>query len=155
MKALRALLVRLDADHFDAVVRASPKRFREEVFRRAGIRNRAGAFSLRSSSKTEARTRRLQETLGGQTALDDDIIEELLRNYLYTRRPLLAEALDFLEVAHEDGLTGEDLTFMKDLPAEKAGRLRDILCRNHETRDVDLYLGFMDIPVAPTSGSER
>lgn len=148
MAELRELLVRLDPDHFDAVVRASPKRFREEVFRRAGIRSRAGAFSIKSVSKTEARVKRLQEVLGEKYPLDDEVLEELLRNYLYTRRSLLAEALDFLEVKHEDGLTDEDLEFVEKLAPEKVGQLRDILYRHHEERDVDLYLGFMNVPGA-------
>ena len=152
MAELRQLLVRLDHDHFDAIVRASPKRFREEVFRRAGIRNRGSStFSLKPSSKVEARVKRLQEALGSGLQLTDEVLEELVRNYMYTRRDLLAEALDFFEVKHDHGLTNEDLDFMGELPPEKIASLRDVLCRNHEVRDVDLYLRFMNIPTSESA----
>lgn len=155
MAELRQLLAQLEPDHFDAVIRASPKRFREEVFRRAGIRTKGGggAFSLKSGSKTEARVKRLQEGLAGPLEISDELLEELLRNYLYTRRALLGEALDFLEVPHEEGLTDEDLDFVEKLEPERATRLRDVLCRSHEARDVDLYLRFMKVPQTDGKGS--
>ena len=139
------ILRKLDADLFHEVLNASPKKFREEVFRRAGIKNKGGAFALKASGKTEARAKKLRAMLLEGTELQSELSEELLRNYLYTRRPLLAEALDFLGVEHDNGLTDSDLDFLAELPAERRTHLKDLLCRNHAQHDVDLYLAFMDL----------
>jgi len=141
------ILRKLSADHFGAVVSASPKKFREEVFRRAGVKNRGGgAFALKSTGKTNARMKKLRKEMLEGFELEAEIAEELIRNYLYTRRPMLAEALDFLEVEHDEGLTDADLDFIQELPAERGKHLKDLLCRNHEAEDVELYLAFMDVP---------
>ena len=139
------ILRHLDAELFNEVINASPKKLREEVFRRAGIKNKGGAFALKSSGKTEVRTKKLRALLLEGVELQSEFSEEMIRNYLYTRRPLLAEALDFLGVEHDNGLTDNELDFLADLPAERRTHLRDLLVRNHAPSDVDLYLAFMDL----------
>lgn len=141
------ILRKLDGDHFGEVVNASPKKFREEIFRRAGVKNRGGgAFALKATGKNNARMKKLRKSMLEGFELEAELAEELIRNYLYTRRTMLAEALDFFEVDHDDGLTDEELDFIQDLPAERGRHLRDLLCRNHAEGDVDLYLAFMDVP---------
>lgn len=140
------ILRTLEAEHFTAVVAASPKKVREEAFRRAGIRNKGSAFALKSAGKNEARIKKLRTALLGGAELQDEIAEEVLRSYLYTKRPMLAEALDFLEVDNDEGLTDADLDFMMELPEDKATHLHDVLSRSHDPRDVDLYFAFMSIP---------
>lgn len=147
MAAPNDILRKLDGDHFGDVVSASPKKFREEIFRRAGVKNRGGgAFALKSTGKNNARVKKLRKSMLEGFELEAEIAEELIRNYLYTRRPMLAEALDFFEVEHDEGLTDEELDFIQELPAERGQHLRDLLCRNHPEADVDLYLAFMDVP---------
>ena len=140
------LLTRLSSEQFTEVLNASPKKVREELFRRTGIKNKGGAFALRTSQKTEARIRKLFEALVAGAEIPDELGEEVIRQYLYHRRDLLAEALDFLEVDHDHGLTDADLDFVGDLEPEKAQQLRDVLLRKHEAHDVELYLGFMGLP---------
>ena len=55
------------------------------------------------------------------------------------------------EEAYGGRLTDEDLDFLTELKPEKGQQLRDLLCRNHEDADVDLYVAFMDIPVTSAS----
>lgn len=141
------ILLKLDGDHFGAVIAASPKKFREEIFRRAGVKNRGGgAFALKSTGKNNARMKKLRKAMLEGFELEAELAEELIRNYLYTRRPMLAEALDFLEVEHDEGLTDADLDFIQELPAERGRHLRELLCRQHAEADVDMYLTFMDVP---------
>jgi hypothetical protein len=139
------ILRQLDSELFYEVLNASPKKFREELFRRAGIKNKGGAFALTASGKTEARAKKLRAQLLEGFDLQTELSEEVIRNYLYTRRPLLAEALDFLGVEHDNGLTDNDLEFLAELPPERRTHLRDLLYRNHAQPDVDLYLAFMDL----------
>ena len=140
------LLSTMSESYFTEVVAASPKKFREEVFRRVGIKSKTGgAFSLATNKKNEVRIKRLFQALQEGAALEDPVAEELIRNYLYTRRTLLADALDFFEVPHDNGLTDADLDFMAKLEKEKAAELRDRLAKAHPEADVDLYLRFMNI----------
>lgn len=140
------LLRRVPEARFTEIFLASPKKLREEVFRRAGIKNKGGgAFTLNSNAKTEVRTQRLYAALQDTTEVAPEVAAELIRNYLYTRRDLLAEALDFFEVPHDHGLTNDDLDFLADLALEKAQRLEELLKRKHDPVDVELYLDFMNI----------
>lgn len=148
MPTPRELLTHLDPDRFQQLISASPKKFREEIFRRAGIRVKADPFSLKSSGKSEMRTQKLHTALKEGLDLDENVLEELIRNYLYTRRAMLADALDHFKVPHDNGLTDSDLDFVQKLPPEQGRALREMLAAKHDGRDVDLYLAFMNVPVA-------
>ena len=142
------LLTNLSAEHFTTVVSAAPKKLREELFRRAGIKAKGGTFALKSSQKTEGRIRKAFEALSKGVELPEEIAEEVIRQYLYTRRALLCEALDFLDVPHNEGLTDADLDFLETLPKEKVDELTTSLASDHPAWEVDLYLRFMKIPAS-------
>ena len=143
------LLRLMDADRFHEVLAASPKNFREELFRRANVRAKGGgAFSLKSPNKNRVRAAKLLTKVKNGQGVGDDVLEEVIRNYLYTHRDLLADALDALGVTHDDGLTDEDLDFIADLPTERGQELKSELAQKHDAQDVDLYLRFMNIPGA-------
>ena len=137
---------RLPADRFVTVLSASPRAFREDLFRKANVKVKGNAFSLASSSKNHVRAEKLHETIVGGLDVGDTLLEELLRNYLYTQRPLLAAALDELGVKHDQGLTDEDLEFVTKLEAERATKLRSRLLAQFDPTDVHLYLDFMNVP---------
>lgn len=59
-----------------------------------------------------------------------------------TRRPLLAEFLTALDVAHEDGLTDAD--FMQTSPPEKLVEAGKKLFEKHDKPEVAAYLLFLD-----------
>jgi len=139
------LLKRLTPDHFASVMGSAPKKVREELFRRAGIKNKGGAFALRTSQKTEARIKKLYEVIGSASDIPDELVEEVIRQYLFNRRDLLAQALDFFGVEHDHGLTDADLDFLSELETEKKTELRRLLKEKHDDADVELYLGFMGI----------
>lgn len=146
MATPRELLTQLDPDRLSELLAASPKKFREEIFRRAGVRVKSGAFSLKNEPKKELRAQKLLHALKEGIDIEDGVLEELIRNYLYTRRELLADALDHFKVAHDNGLTDEDLSFVENLKPEEGAQLREQLTAKHDKADVDLYLAFMNIP---------
>ncbi len=143
------ILRTIEPELFDALLNASPKKFREEIFRRAGVKNASGggSFALKANGKTSARVKRLRAAMLKGFDLTEEISGEIIRNYLYTRRPLLAEALDFWEVEHDNGLTDAELDFIEELAPERGVHLRDLLQRNHDEADVDLYMAFMNVPM--------
>ena len=136
----------MDADRFHEVLNASPKNFREELFRRANVRAKGGAFSLKSPNKNRVRAEKLLTKVKNGQGVGDDVLEEVIRNYLYTHRNLLGDALDLLGVSHDDGLTDDDLDFIAELPAERGPAMKSALAEKYDERDVDLYLRFMNIP---------
>ncbi|MCB9655271.1 MAG: hypothetical protein H6729_14210 [Deltaproteobacteria bacterium] len=148
MVTLTELLGRMPPDRFEELLAASPKKFREEIFRKAGSKKKTSAFSLKTASGDPHRVGKVQEAIRSGSTLGGEYIEELVRNYLYGRRALLADALDFLGVEHDDGLTETDLDFVGDMPEEKGRALRAALEGKHAASDVELYLSFMGVPGA-------
>ena len=59
-----------------------------------------------------------------------------------TRRPMLAQFLDAIEVAHQDGLTDAD--FMTATPPEKLVEAGKGLLAKHDKAEVAAYLLFLD-----------
>lgn len=59
-----------------------------------------------------------------------------------TRRPMLAQFLDAIEVAHQDGLTDAD--FMTATPPEKLVAAGKALLDKHDKTEVAAYLLFLD-----------
>jgi hypothetical protein len=135
----------MGSDRFATILAASPKAFREDLFRRAGVRVKGNAFSLSSAPKNQVRAEKLHEAIKNGLDLGDDVLEELIRNYLYTRRPMLADALNHFSVKNDNGLTEEDLSFIDNLPPEKGQELRALLEAKYDKEDVELYLAFMNI----------
>lgn len=140
------LLARQTEKRFEEIILASPKKIREEVFRRTGIKSKgSNKFSISKGGKNSVRVQKLFKALQKGTELSSELSEELIRNYLYTRRDLLADALDHFGVEHEHGLTDSELDFLEDMDTEKAQALRTLLCEKHEESDVELYFRFMNI----------
>jgi hypothetical protein len=137
---------RLPTERFVAIITASPKAFREDLFRKSNVKVKGNAFSLAAANKNVVRAERLHQAIVEGLDIGDNVLEELIRNYLYTRRDLLAAALDQLGVTHDHGLTDQDLDFITTLEAAKATALREALEQRFDRTDVGLYLDFMRVP---------
>ena len=110
-----SLVSDLSNETFQEVVSASPRRIRETLFGRLGIKAKKKKIGVRVHGKMEDRTKKLHERLReASTAQEDELCGELLRNWLYTQRALLAATLDHLGVKHDDGLVDEDPAFFKE-----------------------------------------
>ena len=73
------LLRLMDADRFHEVLAASPKSFREELFRRANVRAKGGgAFSLKSPNKNRVRAAKLLTKVKNGQGVGDDVLEEVI-----------------------------------------------------------------------------
>lgn len=141
------LLRQMDADQLSSAVQACPKKLREELFRRCGVRARNSSFSLKSGGSKGARIEKLRDQLRQGADPGDEMAEEVIRAYFYTRRELLGEALDWLNVPHREGLTDADIEFLQELDGERAKGLMDHLIDRFPSSDVHLYFQFMQIPV--------
>jgi len=139
------LLRGLEAKKLEEIVGAAPKKVREELYRRAGVKGRPNPYSLKSDGG--ARAEKLKAKLDEGTDPGREVEEEILRAYFYARRRLLADALNHLGVKNNEGLTDQDLDFMQELEPEKVASLEKALSA-HDPDDVRLYLQMMGVPRA-------
>lgn len=136
----------MSPDRFSEVVNASPRKLREELYRRLGVKaKKNSSFSLKKAEDDD-RAKKLFAALQNGEPVADEVLEELIRNYLYIRRELLADALDHFQVPHQNGLTDEEIDFLSELPKEKSTELRKLLLAKHQPQDVELYFAYMNIP---------
>jgi len=147
MATARDLLIEMPTEKFAEVISASPRNFREELFRAAGVKAKSGMFAVKSASKSAIKAKKLHESVKKGFEIENDVGEELIRNYLFTRRDMLGAALTALGVEHDHGLTDEDLdTIVEELSSEKSKALKAELNESHSSFDVDLYMRFMNFP---------
>jgi hypothetical protein len=149
MSGTTELIRELDQQKFVDMVKDTPKEVRENIFTRLDIKKPSTSPSkfAKPGAKNEERIRGLYTVLQDET--DDEVSDELLRNYFLKRRTLLADALDFLGVAHDNGLTSTDIDQFEKLSKDKASSLLKKLCEKHDRADVLLYLRFMKVPHLP------
>lgn len=145
------ILGQLSLERFRTLVEASPRKVREELFRSAGVRSKSSTYSLKSASKA-ARFEQLKGKLAAGEVQGVEAAEEVIRSYLGQRASLLADALDYFEVAHQNGFTDQDLDFMAKLePSRVQAFWSHLEGRGHEAEDIDLYCRYMDVRRVPGS----
>lgn len=143
------LVASMSESTFHEVMQASPRRVRETLFGRLGIKAKKRGVGIKVHARTEERTKKLHERLKeGSTKQEDDLCEELVRNWLFTKRPMLKAALDFLDVPNDNGLIEEEPTFFQKLEEEKVRRLVEHLTKEHgfPAEHVRIYLVFVGTP---------
>jgi len=141
------LVTKISESKFQEVVASAPRRIRETLFGRLGIKAKK-RVGLKVHGKLEDRARKLHERLkSGSSKEENDLCEELLRNWLFTKRPLLKATLDFLEIENDNGLVDEEPTFFEELEADK---VKDIFTHlkgeGFDGEEVFIYLAFMKVP---------
>src|SRR5690349_20994533 len=98
-----ALVTKMSDETFGDVIGASPRKIRETLFGRLGIKAKKKTIGVRVHEKLEERTRKLHDRLkSAQTKQEDDLCQELVRNWLYTKRPLLKATLDHLGIKNDN-----------------------------------------------------
>lgn len=136
----------MDPGRFSEVVGASPRKVREELYRRLGLKpKKTSAFAIKKTDDDD-RAEKLLAALQNGAPVADEVLEELIRNYLYIRRELLADALDHFKIPHQNGLTDEEIDFLTELPKDKSAELKKLLLAKHQPADVELYFAYMNIP---------
>lgn len=136
----------MDPDRFSEVVGASPRKIREELYRRLGVKaKKSSAFAIKKSEDDD-RAKKLLAAIQNGESVADEVLEELIRNYLYVKRDMLGDALDHFQIPHENGLTDEEIDFLSELPKEKSAELKKLLLAKHSPADVELYFAYMNIP---------
>lgn len=141
------LVAKMTDDTFAEMVQSSPRKIRETLFQRLGIKAKK-TIGLKVHAKAEERTKKLQEKLKTATSEQENrLCEELVRNFLYTKRPLLKATLDHLGIKNDNGLVDEEPTFFQELSAEKVKALVDHLRgQGFPVEHIVTYLRFVKTP---------
>ena len=128
---------------FQEVFGVSIRKARETYLARHNIKApKSVRKSLRAGAKNEARVVALY---GHLKAVDDDqMVEEILRTWLLSRRDILGAALDYLEIPHDNGLTeSDDVDKLSSLSVDELKPLVKALAETASTDDIQIYLRFM------------
>jgi hypothetical protein len=141
------LLRDIEPEKFRDIVLQSPKQVREMIFDRLAIKKKPVVSTkfVKPGEKNEERLRALFAKLKEEE--DDEVAEELLRNYFLKRRELLADALDAIGVPHDKGLTDHELDKFEKLSKDEAKKLLETLSKKHDAFDCKLYLRYMKAPI--------
>lgn len=139
------ILRTVSATKFGEVLGASSRKAREAYFHRHGVRSPKTAGRMpRPGAKNEARIAALYEAL--QAREDDEMVEEMLRTWLLSKRPLLAAALDHLGIPHDNGLTESDeVSRFEKLSRGDLKGLVEALTHVAPAEDIGIYLKFMGV----------
>lgn len=146
MTAFTEIIRGLEPEKFTEIFAASVRSSRETYFSRHGIKApKKSSRILRAGAKNEMRTAALFERLQSQD--DDEMVEEMLRAYLMTKRPMLAVALDFMGIDNDDGLTeSEDISRFEKVKGGELKKLIQALSEVAPPEDIAVYLKFMGVP---------
>jgi len=139
------IVAKMSPGTFSDVMAVSRRQVREILFSQLGIKNKSKSLLKNLQQKKEERINALHDSLKSATSKRDaDICRELIRNWLYTKRPLLKSALDYLGIPNDDGLIDTEPTMFGELSKEKATELYNYLCKNFDKEHVAIYLEFME-----------
>jgi len=139
------IIAKMSAGTFSDVMSVSRRQVREILFAQLGIKSKSKSLLKNLQQKKEERIAALHDSLKhASSKRDADICRELIRSWLYTKRPLLKSALDYLNVPNDDGLIEIEPTVFGELSKEKATSLYDHLCKDFDKEHVAIYLEFME-----------
>ena len=142
-----AMVTGMSAETFQDVIASSPRRIRETLFGRLGIKAKKRGLGIQVHGKQEERTRKLHERLKqGTTKQENDLCEELVRNWLFTKRPMLKATLDHLGIENDNGLIEQEPTFFQELEADKVKDMWSTLTEEFPAEHVRVYLEFVKTP---------
>ncbi len=135
---------------FSEMMAKSPRTVRETLFNRLQIKASAMKSVVpKPHQKNEERIKRLHNRLAevATTAKNEqELCEELLRNWLVGKNPMLAATMDHFGVKHENGLTEQEIDFLEKLEPEKARSLATLLAGKFDQEEVAIYLRFLKVP---------
>ena len=143
MSAYIEIIRELSEDKFQEIFASSARKSRETYFARHGIKTpKQGGRMRKPGQKNALRAAALFEAL--KQVDDDPLAEEILRVWLLGMRPLLAKALDHLDIENDNGLTdSDDVNKIADLSVDELKKLAATLNGVESDENIKIYLKFM------------
>lgn len=93
---------------------------------------------------------RSQEALSVRSGIvagnDTQMAEELIKTYLYTKRPMLKDTLDYLGLPNDNGITDGELDLLEKASPETLSALIAVLReKGHGLEDIAIYFAFTKV----------
>lgn len=141
------LLSQIDFDTFNEIISLAPRKVRESLYSHYQIKNKKAGLINSFKEKKEYKINKLMEKLKeASNPKELEFLKELVRNWLFHKRPMLKSALDFLQVENDNGLVEIETNFFKELDDETMTKLISHLLENYPKTHVMLYLYFVEAP---------
>ena len=141
------LINRISFETFNDVIAVSPRKVRESLYSHYGVKSKSRNFLVAVKEKKEQKAKELYEKLkGANKPREQEFIKELFRNWLFHKRPMLKETLDYLGIANDFGLVESETDFFKELNERKVADLINHLKPKFPKDDILVYLTFMEVP---------
>lgn len=135
---------------FSEMMARSPRQVRETLFNRLQIKSSTTKSVLpKLHQKNEERVRKLHGRLAEMSPTaknEQELCEELIRNWLVIKTPMLAVTLDHFGVKHQNGLTEQEIDFFERLETAKVEGLLRVLIPKFDAEEVAIYLRFLKVP---------
>lgn len=141
------LISKISFTTFDEVIQIAPRKVRESLFSHYGIKTKGIVTLSKIKEKKEDRLKKLHEKLKLATnPKEQEFLKELFKNFLFTKRPMLKSALDFLGVKNDFGFVDEEPEFLRTLTKDKVLELYQHLLKEFPKDEIFIYLSFMEVP---------
>ena len=145
-----ALISKTSEPTFAAMIASCSRKVRDTLYARMGIKTNVSGVTLQLGKKRDDQVKKLHEKFkNSDSKPESDVCQEIIRNWLYTQRPMLKETLDFLKIPNQDGLVETELDFFKTLPESDAKAVFKHVAAKFEPEHVWLYLNFVEVPKVP------
>lgn len=142
-----ALISRTSEPVFANMIACCSRQVRETLYTRLGIKSSVSGVMLQLGKKREDKIKKLHDKFkNSDSKAESEVCQEIIRNWLYTQRPLLKATLDFLKIPNQDGLVETELDFFKDLSESEAKAVFDHLADKFDPEHVWIYLSFVSVP---------
>lgn len=149
-----ALISKTSEPTFEAMIASCSRKVRDTLYARMGIKTPAAGVTLQLGKHKGDQVKKLHEKFkNSDSKAESDVCQEIIRNWLYTQRPMLKATLDFLKIPNQDGLVETELDFFKTLSDSDAKAVFDHVAKRFPAEHVWLYLNFVEVPNVP-HGSE-
>ncbi len=131
-------------EKFLEIYTLAPRKSRAIIAKRVGVKKKTKGFISGMKDRNDKLVHDIYDSMLEHN--DHQLAEQLIRNFLYNKRPMLKVALDYMHIPNDDGLTEGELDAFEKLSAEEAAKLQATLKADFPAEDVYLYLRFLNVP---------
>ncbi|MEI6805971.1 MAG: hypothetical protein WCK49_05630 [Myxococcaceae bacterium] len=146
-----ALISKTSEPTFEAMISSCSRKVRDTLYARMGIKVKpVGGVTLQLGKHKGDQVKKLHEKFkNSDSKAESDVCQEIIRNWLYTQRPMLKATLDFLKVPNQDGLVETELDFFKTLSESDTKAVFNHVSGQFPAEHVWIYLNFVEVPNVP------
>lgn len=145
-----ALISQTSEQTFSNMIASCSRKVRDTLCARLGIKSQASGVTLQLGKKREEQVKKLHEKFkNSDSKAESDVCQEIIRNWLYTKRPMLRATLDYLKIPNQDGLVETELDFFKKMSESEANAVFQHISQQFEPEHVWIYLNFVEVPSVP------